>query len=95
MCPWPAPAAVVAVAQGGAEVLYGGKYAAGLVSEIAAAGGVLSLQDLQRAQPLVRQPLRARAMGVSLIVPPPPSSGAAVLSALAVLAGVRGCGPAG
>jgi gamma-glutamyltranspeptidase/glutathione hydrolase len=76
-----------AVAEGGAEVLYNGKYAAGLVSEIAAAGGVITLQDLQQARPVLRQPLRARAMGVDLIVPPPPSSGAAVLSALTVLAG--------
>lgn len=71
-------------------MLYTGKYAAGLVAEVAARGGVLTAADLAAAQPVVRQPLRASAMGVDLLTAPPPSSGATVLTALMVLAGGQG-----
>lgn len=71
-------------------MLYTGKYAAGLVAEVEARGGVLTAADLAAAQPVVRQPLRASAMGVDLLTAPPPSSGATVLTALMVLAGGQG-----
>lgn len=84
----------VAVAESGPEVLYSGEYAAQLVQEIAARGGVITEQDLVLAQPVIREPLRAHAMGVEIIAAPPPSSAASVITALKVLAGVQLCSAA-
>jgi gamma-glutamyltranspeptidase len=74
-----------AVAKDGPDVLYQGPYAAGLVKDINAAGGIITLDDLAAARPEVRQALRASAMGVDLLLPPPPSSAVAVAAALGAL----------
>ena len=77
------------VAKQGPDVLYRGKYAAGLAEDIRAAGGIITEEDLQTAVAVVKQPLRTRVMGVEVIGPPPPSSAASILTALLVLSGYQ------
>eukprot|EP00887_Chlorella_sp_A99_P000435 scaffold17.g435.t1 len=77
------------VAADGPDVLYRGKYAAGLAADIAAAGGGITVEDLQRAEAQLKQPLRASAFGLDILAVPPPSSAAAVVAALRILEGYR------
>ncbi len=86
-CRRPALAALLrAVAERGPDALYVERGAA-LAADIAAAGGVVTAADLAAARALVRPALSARVWGAEVLVPPPPSSGAALLAGLGVLAG--------
>lgn len=85
-CARPALAAFLKdVAEGGAEVLYSGKYTELLVRDVQEAGGIIASGDLHKAQAVVRQPLTIKAFGVDLIAAPPPSSAIAVLLAFKLL----------
>ncbi|PRW56746.1 gamma-glutamyltranspeptidase 1-like [Chlorella sorokiniana] len=75
------------VAEEGPDVLYVGKYAEQLAADIQAAGGVITTVDLASAAPVISQPLRRHIWGLDWIGAPPPSSSAAVLAALEILAG--------
>ena len=75
------------ISRDGPQVLYQGKYAAGLAADIQAAGGIISVDDLKSASALVKEPLRLHVMGVDILAPPPPSSAATILAALLVLEG--------
>ena len=75
------------VAKEGPDVLYTGKYAAQFASDIQEAGGIITIEDLDAAQAVVKEPLRTRVMGVDVIGPPPPSSAATIMTALLVLGG--------
>lgn len=78
------------IADQGPDAVYTGSAGQALAEDIQAAGGILTAQDLQDAQPTVKQPLTAQVWGFDLAVPPPPSSGAVVLLALHILAGKIG-----
>ncbi|KAL3136319.1 hypothetical protein ABBQ38_005583 [Trebouxia sp. C0009 RCD-2024] len=56
-----------------------------LAAEIQAAGGIVSAQDLEEAQPSIKQPITTKVWGHELIMAPPPSSGAVVMLALHIL----------
>ncbi len=75
------------MAADGPDVLYDGKYTAGLVEDIVAAGGIIEAADLQQAQAVVRDVVRARAFGLDFLAAPPPSSAATLLTAIMVLDG--------
>ena len=70
-----------------------------IVASVRAAGGVMTLDDLARYQPLVREPVRGTYRGYDIVSMPPPSSGGVVLiEMLNILEGFRlgdfGAGPA-
>jgi len=75
------------VAQHGADVLYQGEYSHKLVADIQKVGGIITVEDINNAQAVVRQPLRTRAFGVDFIGAAPPSSSVAVLLGLRILQG--------
>lgn len=75
------------VAEQGPQVLYTGKYADQFAKDIQDAGGVITGQDLSSATASIKQALKTNVFGLEFFVPPPPSSGAAILSALHILAG--------
>ena len=56
-----------AVADYGPDVLYRGKYAAGLVADIRAAGGIITEEDLVQAEVVLKQVLRSHVMGVDVL----------------------------
>ena len=64
------------------------RIARAMVADTAAAGGSLSMADLQGYSPIWRKPLSADVLGVTLLgVPPPSSGGATVMAILQFLAG--------
>ena len=63
-----------------------GALAAKLVDEIAAAGGNFSMRDLSDYAPVLREPLKLKVDGMTLLgVPPPSSGGATILMAMLYL----------
>jgi gamma-glutamyltranspeptidase/glutathione hydrolase len=81
------------VARGGAEGFYSGETARLLVDEMARQGGLLTMDDLARYMPKVREVLSAKYESAGhnwevLTSPPPSSGGVAVLEALNMLQGV-------
>lgn len=77
-----------AIAKDGVEALRAGPIAEAIVQTVRQAGGNLTLADLQRYSPVVREPLTMEAMGTTFLgVPPPSSGGATVLQALRFLSG--------
>jgi gamma-glutamyltranspeptidase/glutathione hydrolase/leukotriene-C4 hydrolase len=75
------------IAAEGPDAVYGAEAAQRLAADIQAAGGIVTQQDLQQAQATVKQTLTAKVWGFELVTVPPPSSGAAVIAALNILAG--------
>jgi gamma-glutamyltranspeptidase / glutathione hydrolase len=63
----------------GAEAFYRGEIARAIVAAVAAAGGVLALDDLARYTPVERQPLATSFLGRRVLVMPPPSAGGTIL----------------
>ena len=63
----------------GPEALYRGEIATAMVAAVAAAGGVLSLEDLARYAPVERQPLSTSFLGHRVLTMPPPSAGGTIL----------------
>lgn len=84
-----------AVARGGPRAFYEGPVAKAIVDGVKAAGGVLSLEDLRRYEPIVTRPVATTYRGYEVLSSPPPHSGATVLEALNVLenADLRKSGP--
>lgn len=74
-----------AVARGGPRAFYEGPVAQAIVDGVRAAGGVLSLEDLKRYEPIVTKPVSTTYRGYEVLSSPPPHSGATVLEALNVL----------
>lgn len=62
----------------------------GLVEDIQQAGGIITVQDLQDAQPTVKAAITSQVWGLDVITVPPPSSGAVLVAALHIL---QGAGP--
>ncbi|KAL4550318.1 hypothetical protein Ndes2526B_g08473 [Nannochloris sp. 'desiccata'] len=75
------------VAKEGPNVLYKGKYAAQFASDIQNAGGIITTEDLDAAQAVIKEPLRTHVLGVDIVGPPPPSSAVTIMTALLVLGG--------
>ncbi|XP_066271491.1 glutathione hydrolase 1 proenzyme-like [Branchiostoma lanceolatum] len=79
-----------AVADGGADAFYTGEIAKNLVDDIQAAGGIITEQDLRDYQVEVTSPLNiSLAGGLTVLSPPPPSSGAVLSLILNILDGYR------
>jgi gamma-glutamyltranspeptidase/glutathione hydrolase len=81
----------------GIRAFYRGDIARAMVAETAAAGGVLSLDDLAHYTPVERTPLETRFLGRRVVTMPPPSAGGVILiEALAIfsqrIADVRSAG---
>jgi gamma-glutamyltranspeptidase/glutathione hydrolase len=81
------------IAKNGAAEFYGGETAHELVNDMARQGGLITLDDLAKYQPKVREVLRAKyeSNGHSwevLTSPPPSSGGVAVIEALNMLQSV-------
>ncbi|EES02481.1 gamma-glutamyltranspeptidase 3 [Sorghum bicolor] len=75
-CRNPALAATLErVAEEGAAALYGGAVGEGLVRDVRAAGGILTVDDLRGYAVEVSEAMRAHAMGYTFLGMPPPSSG--------------------
>jgi len=64
----------------GPEVFYSGKVAEDLVSSVAAAGGILTTDDLKNYQARWLEPLTANFNGYKLWLMPPPSSGGVIIA---------------
>lgn len=83
-------ASLDAIAREGPRVFYQGWIAEKIVASLRAAGGVMTLDDLKRYQPVVRPAVRGTYRGYDILSMPPPSSGGVVLiEALNILEGFR------
>lgn len=79
------------VAEEGPVILREGALAASLAGDIRDAGGIVTAADLAQYRPRIVAPLRASAMGFTLLgMPPPSSGGAAVAQVLEFLGKGRG-----
>ncbi|MCF7800661.1 MAG: gamma-glutamyltransferase [Candidatus Marinimicrobia bacterium] len=58
---------------------YQGKVAEKLVESVQAAGGIISLEDLENYQPVLRRPVTGEYKGYQVLSMPPPSSGGIAL----------------
>ncbi|MBI3454632.1 MAG: gamma-glutamyltransferase family protein [Candidatus Rokubacteria bacterium] len=76
------------IAEGGAEVLYGGRLGRAIVKAIEERGGWLSEADLAAGRPTWQDPIAGSFRGVELLIPPPPCSGWQLLETLHILEGV-------
>ncbi|XP_027073960.1 glutathione hydrolase 1-like [Coffea arabica] len=66
---------------------YNGTIAYNLVKDVQDAGGILSLDDMQRYQVKIREPISTNILGVEILgMPPPSSGGAAMVLTLNILA---------
>jgi len=84
-----------AIAAYGPSVLYDGPLGQAIVDDIRKNGGLITMDDLRAYRASTRPPLRGAYRGLSVIVPPPASSGGThVLQMLNLLTGfdVRGMG---
>ncbi|GLC51597.1 hypothetical protein PLESTB_000519700 [Pleodorina starrii] len=90
-CRRPALAATLdAVAKYGVSWLYEPERLRTMAAEIQEAGGILTAEDFQAAEPRVETPLAYTLPGpvpYTLLVPPPPSSGAVLFLALSIVLG--------
>ena len=77
-----------ALAERGTEGFYGGVMARQLAEGVIAAGGLWTLQDLERYRVVERAPIVGKYRGVRVVSVPPPSSGGVVsVEALNILEG--------
>lgn len=63
----------------GPREFYEGETAKRIVADMKANGGLLTLEDLQRYRPVLREPLRGTYRGYDILTMPPPSSGGVAL----------------
>lgn len=71
------------IAEKGADAFYKGRIAENLVKDVRAAGGILTLNDMESYKAVLRTPVTASVSGYTLVGVPPPSSGGAVVIAIA------------
>ena len=72
-------ASLESVARGGGREFYEGSIARRTASEMAANGGLITLDDLKNYRAVVRQPVKGTYRGYELYSTPPPSSGGTAL----------------
>ena len=63
------------IAEGAADEFYRGETAQLIVDEMTRGGGLITAEDLDRYEAIVREPLRASWRGREIVSAPPPSSG--------------------
>jgi gamma-glutamyltranspeptidase/glutathione hydrolase len=63
----------------GTDGFYKGKVAELLVKQVKALGGIITLEDLEKYQPVEREPITGNYRGYEIISMPPPSSGGIAL----------------
>ncbi len=73
------------IARDGPDVFYRGGIAAAIVTESAANGGFLSRSDLASYRAILREPVRGKYRGVTVLSGPPPVGGTPVIEALQIL----------
>jgi len=82
----PLVAVLERIARDGAAGFHDGEVGAAIVEEISKTGGVVSLDDLRKQQPVVRAPLvRQQSQTTLLTMPPPSSGGIALIETLNIL----------
>ncbi|MBL8850928.1 MAG: gamma-glutamyltransferase [Planctomycetaceae bacterium] len=75
------------IAAEGPAGFYEGPVGAAIVATVREQGGVLTADDLQHVEPVVRRPLEGEFVGLTILSMPPPSSGGiALLETLGILA---------
>lgn len=63
------------IAQEGKKAFYAGEIAQAIVQEMETSGGLISLEDLAKYQPVIRKPIEGHYQGYDIYSMPPPSSG--------------------
>lgn len=84
-----------AIADSGSDAFYSGSLAARLAADLAAAGSIITVQDLASYRVEIRDPVRVTYGGHTLMTMPPPSSGVSMVQALNILEGYTPLPPAG
>ena len=81
-------ATLATIARGGAEALYADQLGERLVADLRAAGGLITMEDLERYEVSWGRPVTARLPGTSftLATSPPPASGSVMLAILGTAA---------
>ena len=74
-----------AVARLGQAGFYEGPIAKFIVDEVIRCGGMMTLDDLAKFQPMISEPLKGSYRGYTVLTAPPPHSGVTVLEALNIL----------
>jgi gamma-glutamyltranspeptidase/glutathione hydrolase len=69
-----------AIAERGRAAFYEGPLAAAWTRELAAAGGIITVEDLKRYHPVWREPVRSTYRGYTLLTMPPSSSGGVTIT---------------
>lgn len=64
----------------GTRAFYNGSIGHSLVKDVAKAGGILTMEDMQHYEVKLRKPVSVNVMGVEILSMPPPSSGGASMS---------------
>ncbi|KAL0978605.1 hypothetical protein UPYG_G00172810 [Umbra pygmaea] len=73
------------VLEAGLSDFYSGNISQEIANEVQANGGVLTKEDLSNYSAIIEQPMEGLYQGFRVLVPPPPSIGAALISALNIL----------
>ena len=85
-----------AIAERGRSAFYEGGIARAWTSELQAAGGIITMEDLARYQPVWREPIRSTYRGYTLLTMPPSSSGGVTITeAMNILEGFSPMPPFG
>ncbi|MGB5893109.1 MAG: gamma-glutamyltransferase [Ignavibacteriaceae bacterium] len=84
------------IKESGRDGFYKGKVAGLLVAQVSSLGGNITLEDLEKYQPIERQPITGSYRGYEIISMPPPSSGGiALVQLLNILENYHAAGGAG
>ncbi|XP_064857990.1 glutathione hydrolase 7-like isoform X1 [Oncorhynchus nerka] len=76
---------LAAVLEAGVSEFYNGTLTQEMASEVQENGGILTKEDLRNYSAVIEQPIEGLYQGFRVLVPPPPSIGAALISALNIL----------
>jgi gamma-glutamyltranspeptidase/glutathione hydrolase len=74
------------IAQQGQSGFYAGPIAKSIVDEIVKCGGMMTLDDFGKYQPMISEPLHGSYRGYEILSAPPPHSGVTIIEALNILA---------
>lgn len=74
------------IAEQGQSGFYTGPIAQSIIDEIVKCGGMMTLDDFGKYQPMISEPLRGSYRGYDVLSAPPPHSGVTIIEALNILA---------